>query len=121
MSLSVHRLTEWSGGRETEMTMTTNLQVAETIRQQLGGARFAVMTGAKNFVAGENMLLFSVGRGAKAGINKVRVTLDPSDTYTVEFFRIRGVNVKTIAKHSDIYCDQLQDVFTSETGFYTRF
>lgn len=60
--------------------MTTNLQVAETIRQQLGGARFAMMTGAKNFVGGENMLLFSVGRGAKAGINRVRVTLDPSDT-----------------------------------------
>ena len=32
------------------------MQVAQTILQQLGGNKFVVMTGSKNFIAGENFL-----------------------------------------------------------------
>lgn len=98
----------------------TDMTVANTILAQLGGNRFRMMTGAKDFVGGAAMLMFKIGTGAKNKINKVRVTLDAFDTYTVEFFNIRGVNVKTIAKHEGIYADMLQDIFTSETGFFTK-
>lgn len=101
--------------------MTRNQQVAATILAQLGGHQFAVMTGMKNALTTENGVQFSIGRGAKNGINKVVVTLTPSDTYDVTFYRIsrRGLTVNVIAKREFIYCDQLREVFTNATGFYT--
>src|SRR4051794_13969515 len=101
-----------------------SLRVAETILEQLGSRRFLAMTGAKSLVAGGRTLTFALPRGvARSGINKVRVTLDTSDTYTVEFCRMRprtrtlllkilknGVdtNVVTVDSVSDVYNDQLQ-------------
>lgn len=97
----------------------TDMTVANTILAQLGGARFKMMTGAKDFVGAADMLMFKIGTGAKNKINKVRITLTVDDLYTVEFFNLRGVNIKTIAKHEGIYNDMLQDIFTKETGFFT--
>lgn len=98
------------------------MQVAQTISEQIGGGRFQRMTGARDFVGGENFLMFRLPRGsAKNGINKVRITLDPCDTYTVEFFKVSGVNVTLIHSVDDVYCDMLEDVFTMHTGLYTRF
>lgn len=94
---------------------------SEIILQQLGGNRFVVMTGAKNFVGGSNpvTLSFQIGRGAKDSINAVYIRLDPSDTYTVEFLRLRAGKRVVVSSHSDIYCDALRDLFTRQTGFYT--
>lgn len=44
----------------------TNTMIAETILQQLGGNKFVVMTGAKNFVALENGIKFNIGRNARS-------------------------------------------------------
>ena len=96
------------------------LHVANTIREQLGGSRFIVMTGARNFVGGENFLQFSIGRGAKNKANKVRITLDETDTYTVEFFRQRGIDCTLISEHPGQYFDHLAHTFTAETGLDTR-
>jgi len=93
-------------------------QVAETILKQLGGNRFRVMTGAKEFIADGKMLMFRIPK-ANRGINHVRITLAPSDTYTVEFGRKRSMNYKVISTFKDIYNDQLQDLFERETGLYT--
>lgn len=95
------------------------MQVAKEILNQLGGNKFVVMTGAKNLVALENGLMFSIGRGAKKSINKVVVKLNSMDLYGMEFWNIRGANVKTVATAQNVYCDQLQEIFTKETGFYT--
>ena len=63
----------------------TNLIIAQTILAQLGGRRFIAMTGARNFICGENYLMFSLPKGfAKDGINKIRITLDWTDTYIFE-------------------------------------
>lgn len=59
------------------------------------------------------------GGFCKDGINCVTITLDPSDTYTVEFLRIRGQKVKTIASVSDVYNDNLREVFERYTGLRT--
>lgn len=87
--------------------------------RQLGGHHFIAMTGAKNFTHSKNTVGFRLGRGAMDSINYVKVTLDPSDTYTMTFMRIRGAKVTVVGSASDVYCDQLQTVFTDITGLYT--
>lgn len=93
--------------------------VAETILEQLGGNRFIAMTGAKQFAGGADMLQFSIGRGAKNKANKVKVTL-AGDLYRVDFFNIRGVNIKELGTVENVYADRLAAVFTEQTGLDTR-
>jgi hypothetical protein len=97
--------------------------IAQTILQQLGGHRFVVMTGAKNLSDTGNGLSFRLpgsGGFTKNGINYVKITLDPSDTYSMEFGKIRGTTYKIIHSTNDIYEDQLQEVFQRETGLSTK-
>lgn len=99
------------------------MKTANTIFQQLGGQRFVAITGAKDFIGRPDGLSFKLRGGAKQRINCVRITLDPNDTYTVEFMRLSRApkyDVTTVSTHSDIYCDVLQDLFTRQTGLYTR-
>jgi hypothetical protein len=95
------------------MNATSDLTVANTIAQQIGGKAFYMMGTQRKF-GGSNFLIFNI-RGSKIA-NKVQVTLDPSDTYTVEFFKLRGLNCKSVAKFSDIYVDALRGVIESTTG-----
>ena len=97
------------------------MQIAQTILEQLGGDRFSLMTGAKHFVGSADALTFRLPSNfARSGINAVRVKLDPSDTYTVEFMKIRGVKVETVATEEMVYCDTLQATFKRVTGLDTR-
>jgi hypothetical protein len=95
------------------------MEVARTILEQLGGNRFVAMTGAKNLVGGANSLSFRIGRNAHS-INGVRITLLPSDTYKMEFLRIRKLEVKVVKEYEQVYFDQLQELFTEATGLYTH-
>jgi hypothetical protein len=101
--------------------------IPNTILAQLGGNKFVAMTGARVLI-GHNAepaaqrlggLSFKIGSGAKDGITHVRVFLMSSDTYTVEFLKIRGVSCKTVSEHSMVYADQLRKLFTEATGFET--
>lgn len=99
------------------------MSIAQTILAQLGGSRFMAMTGAKNFLDCGQALQFDLpARFAKGGINKVRVTLEPSDTYTVSFlkYRPRALDCQTVAEVSEVYADSLRQVFTRETGLDTH-
>jgi hypothetical protein len=95
------------------------MEIAKTILQQLGGNRFAVMTGAKNFVGGHRELSFKVGRNAK-GVTHVKITLTPDDLYTVEAFKVRGFDSRTVDKREGVYVDDLQRTFTAMTGLDTH-
>lgn len=107
------------------------MRVADIILEQLGGYRFAVMTGSKNFIADGNTLRMSLVRNSSKA-NRLWITLDGDDTYTMRFFKYTAprFNTKTctftkekvteIKKISGVYCDQLQDIFTEVTGLYTR-
>ena len=99
--------------------MSTDMTVANTIVQQLGGNRFKVMTGAKNFLGGSNYLSFRLPK-AKDGINYVKITLDDSDTYIMEFGRVHGTTYKIIETLSGVYNDMLQEFFIEKTGLYTH-
>ena len=92
----------------------TDMTVAKTVLDQLGGARFVAVTGAKNLAGTEDSLSFQIGRNPKR-VTHVRVTLTPADTYAVTFFRTG----KAPVMETDIYCDQLEDIFFEHTGLHT--
>lgn len=99
----------------------TQNQIAQTILQQLGGNRFMVMTGSKNFVASSNALSFSLARNASKA-NRCVITLDEgSDTYVVEFWNVnmKKVTMTTLKKYEGVYFDMLQSIFSDFTGLAT--
>jgi hypothetical protein len=102
--------------------MTRNVEVANTIVEQLGGRKFLTMTGARNLTAIPDGLSFRLpNRFAKNGINAVKIILTPMDTYTVTFSRIFKVTLcSEISVHEDVYAEDLQGLFTSTTGLDTR-
>ena len=105
--------------------------VAKTIFKQLGGNRFVVMTGAKNFYTNGNDLCFSFGKNASKA-NRLQIVLDSDDTYTMKFIKFSGgrvtnnfewiePRVEVLKEISGVYFDMLQELFTEYTGLYTRF
>jgi len=110
-----------------ERTREEKIEIANEIIRQLGGRKFTVMTGARDYMAIDDGLTFRIpGTSTKSHINRVRVILDPSDTYTVSFWNYRKQknihtpSMKKIAEHSMIYYDGLQQIFTAETGLDTH-
>jgi hypothetical protein len=98
------------------------MTTAQIILSQLGGNRFVAMTGAKNLASSPDALHFKLPSNfSRAGINSVCVTLTPDDTYTIDYFKVRGATVKTIAKSIGIFSDMLQKDFTNTTGLNTSF
>ena len=93
-------------------------QAGETLKQ-LGGNKFIMMTGAKNFAVGPKGMGFKIGRNSK-GVNYIRIDLDRGrDLYNMEFIQMRGGNLKVKSKVKGVYNDQLQKMFTKHTGMYT--
>lgn len=76
------------------------------------------MIGADNFVGSADSLQLKFKSRAKNGGNTLRVRLGADDTYTVEFWKVRGVSVSKLSEHSDVYADNLRTVFEHETGLY---
>lgn len=99
------------------------MSVAKTILSQLGGGRFAAMTGAKNFSCGgkENYLGMRIPRtkGEKGSVNYVKIALNGLDLYDVEYGRIHGYKYTVVAEENNIYADMLVESFERNTGLYT--
>ncbi len=76
-----------------------------------------LMTGAKLFISSEDGVSFQIP--LSKGIRGVRIKLLPSDTYKVEFLKIFKSMVTVKSVHEGVYADQLQSLFTQETGLYT--
>ena len=91
------------------------MTIAQTILQQLGGNRFSMMTGAKNFSTNGNDLSFAVGRNA-GKVTHVKITLEASDTYAMQFLNCNIRRIKEVASRELVYCDQLPAIFESVTG-----
>lgn len=96
-------------------------EVAKTILSQLGGNKFIVMTGAKNFGAGENSLSMKIPRtkGKAGSVTHVKITLNSLDLYDVEYIRIHGMKMTTVYEDEGIYVDMLKESFETYTGLYT--
>jgi hypothetical protein len=97
----------------------TDMTCANTIFQQLGGNKFAVMTGAKNLTGTDKTLSFSIMRNAKK-VTHVKITLNWKDLYDIEFVRVHKLKINPVSECKDVYFDELQRVFTKETGLDTR-
>jgi hypothetical protein len=91
--------------------------IANEILRQLGGNQFIAMTGARNFICDDNSIVFSIsGIMTKDRINRIKITLNAMDTYTVEFYNIRNTTIKFIGIVGGVYNDTLQDVISNKTG-----
>lgn len=97
----------------------SDLTVANTILSQMGGtSRLSAMIGANSFVGSDNSVAFRFKARASNGSNAFRVTLDPSDTYTIEFLSLRGSSRKVKETLSDVYAEDLKPIFEKKTGLY---
>jgi hypothetical protein len=107
------------------------MEIQKTILAQLGGNKFIAMTGSKNFLKeSENTLRMDLTRNM-SGANKLYITLDADDTYTMRFVKLvlPKLNMKTfewseqkvkeIEKFEGVYFDMLRPLFTQVTGMYT--
>ena len=96
----------------------SDLTVAKTILEQLGGNKFRVMVGAKNLVGSENSLSFKfMHNSSKSTI--CRVTLTPMDVYEVEFSHIRNYDKIVDKTFDNVYNDSLVEIFEDYTGLHT--
>jgi hypothetical protein len=91
-------------------------QIAQTIIDQLDGAgRLTAMTGAHSFLAMSAGIQFKFKGSQKA--NCMIVKLNPSDTYTVEFWRT-GRAAKHVLGVTSVYAEDLKPLFEQTTGLY---
>lgn len=106
------------------------MTVANKILEQLGGDKFLAMTGAHHLLSDGNTLRMQLPKN-KSKANRLCITLEADDTYTMNFtkFTAGRLNKKTfpwtddkkvdVKEFKGVYCDMLQDIFTSVTGMYT--
>ena len=95
------------------------MSVATIILNQLGGNKFRVMTGAKNFMDHGNALSMRIGRNS-SNSNYLKITLNDSDLYDVRFSKVTKMGEeKSVREFNDVYNDMLVEIFESHTGMYT--
>lgn len=107
------------------------MEVANKILEQLGGNQFLAMTGANHLVADGNTLRMTLPKNASKA-NRLYITLDATDTYTMRFFKYTAgrMSMKTLVWTEDkvvevrtdsgVFWDSLQAIFTEVTGMYTH-
>lgn len=100
----------------------SDMTVPTEILRQLGGrGRVGAMLGVTQFAGDDTSLRVKFKARGKDGINCFKVTLDPSDTYTVEFFRVWSTDWLDKGKVEDVYCDNLVETIENRTGLYLHF
>lgn len=102
------------------------MAAADVILSQLGGAgRLKVMIGAREFYSENNgqTLYFKFAMCPKA--NVIKITLNGSDLYDVEFWKRGRLNTKTMTvpnakagEFSDVYAEDLKEIIENYTGLY---
>lgn len=106
------------------------VEEAYAMLMQLGGNKFLVMTGADKLMAAgrtdsnPNPWLRMDLRRNKAQVNRLKITLMPTDTYKVEFYRQVLVDWEPVISHQQtfemVYGEDLPALFTSVTGYDTH-
>lgn len=114
-------------------TATNSPEIVEeayAILLQLGGRRFLDMTGADELMAAgrtasnPNPWLRLNLRRNQARVNRLKITLMPTDTYTVEFYHQELVDWAPVITNKQtfelVYGEDLPSLFTSVTGYDTH-
>lgn len=98
---------------------TINSEIAKTILAQMGGmARLSGFIGAKNFCIVEKGVTFRWSGKSKNKTNFLKVTLNGSDLYDVEFCRLYAMKFTVIETFENLFFDQLIKTFEEQTGLY---
>ena len=96
------------------------MSVAREILNQLGGNKFRVMTGAKNFMGFSEGLVMKIGRNS-SNSNYLKITLNSMDLYDMEFAKVsRMGEKKSVTEYNNVYNDSIVEVFEKHTGMYTK-
>ena len=96
------------------------MRVAKTILEQLGGNKFRMMTGAKNFMGFAEGLAMKIGRNS-SNSNYLKITLNSMDTYDMKFCKLtRKFEEKSVKEYKNIHDEHLRLMFTKHTGMYTK-
>ena len=96
------------------------MSVAREILNQLGGNKFRVMTGAKNFMGFSEGLVMKIGRNS-SNSNYLKITLNSMDLYDMEFAKVsRMGEKKSVTEYNNVYNDSMVEVFEKHTGIYTK-
>ena len=96
---------------------------ADTVLEQLGGRQaLDIMLGIKSLGVLESTKTLTVKFKAtgREGVNTIVIRLDPSDTYTLQFWKCRGLQTKMLMECSDVYADMLIDLCAEVTGLAFR-
>ena len=101
--------------------------IAKTILEQIGGRRFAAMTGSKDFTDMGNGLRMSLARN-KTSANRLDIIYDGgADLYNMRFYRKTfskktfESRTKDIETHEGYIAICWRKCSTMVTGLYTRF
>jgi hypothetical protein len=79
------------------------------------------MTGAKHLVGSADTLRFRLPSNfATNTANVVRITLTAWDDYALSYSRLRAGKVTEISTSEHVYAENLQRVFTADTGLDTH-
>lgn len=96
-------------------------KVGEIILEQMGGYnRLAMMLGINKMTYTKNGVAFGWPNRQRSKGNYVEITLDPDDTYTIEFFNLSIRGKKPVKKHRNVYAEDLVGIFEGQTGWYLR-
>lgn len=108
------------------MTKTYEQEIAETIIAQMGGAsRLHIMVGADSFTSGrieydgfeQPYVQFKFKMNRK--MNYCRVIYEEGkDTYVMQFWKLRKLEFKLVQEYTNVYCDDLIQMFEETTGLH---
>ena len=93
-------------------------QVANIIKQQLGGNKFMAMTGAKNYNQNDTSLsLYFPKLLIKNKGNILTISLKQDDTYTLQFSYLdKNMNLNEESIYEEVYAGMLHDIISDVTG-----
>lgn len=94
-------------------------QVAQTIYDQLGGKKFSLITGSKNYRTIKDKAIgtgitFTTPPEPPNMISRVKIYLTPLDTYTMEFYKGEIL----FSHKSMVYVENMLDLFETMTSLY---
>ena len=100
-----------------------NTNFADIILEQLGGSRVLnTMLGIKSLTASEatKTLTIKFKAAGREGVNTIVIRLAPSDTYSLEFWKCRGLQTKLLMECSDVFAEDLISTCEEVTGLAFR-
>ena len=100
-----------------------NTNFADIVLEQLGGRQtLNTMPGIKSLVASEATETLTIKFNAlgREGVNTIVIRLDPSDTYTLQFWKCRGLQTKLLMECSDVFAEDLIATCEEVTGLAFR-